>query len=333
MRRRRPRRPTSSERPHRLGAAGPVGDRAQRLDRDVDVVARSCRRPRRSGAFLRAPCRACGAPPASSGARRGSSRPIRRRAAARRSRTGCPRRSGRRSRRCRPGRPGREGSTPSIAGKPVAEARRRARSSRAWTLSMPSRRRDTPPRRRARRSRSRSACRSRSLSGAKSGWHLELGLAARAAADQRLDVDARARGRAAPVPDGPSRPLCPGIATAEAPSAGSDERDVPRALRGIDDERHAALGRDRRDLPRSAAGRRSRSTRASRPPGRAAGPRSRAAHSSRSISPVLPSACTISIEQRPRCSSSRSGRITELCSSERRHDPRAVGREAAGSRG
>ena len=64
--------PHFKRRSSRLGAARPVGDRAERLDREVDVAARSCRCPRRSGSCPRGRCRASDARQGSSAARRAS---------------------------------------------------------------------------------------------------------------------------------------------------------------------------------------------------------------------------------------------------------------------
>ena len=110
------------------------------------------------------------------------------------------------------------------------------------------------------------------------------------------------------MPDGPSRPLWPGIATAEAPSAGDVERDVAGALRGVDDER--AL--------RSAASAAIAATGSSTPvtfdacvatARHGSGPRERRPLVEVDLAGV-PVGADDAIVQRPRRSSSRSGRIT-----------------------
>ena len=179
--------------------------------------------------------------------------------------------------------------TPSTAGERVAETAGRARSGVAWTLSTPDLGQVARRRRRGRRCRSRSAfrsrtCRERSRAGsrARTGCRCRRGSAAR---PRRPGRDRGGR-----CPDGPSRPLWPGIATAEAPSAASVERKVPGALGRVDDERHAGrLGALDHRLERQQHAGDVRRVRRDRQARRRAAERAHV-HSSRSISPVFPSA-------------------------------------------
>ena len=100
------------------------------------------------------------------------------------------------------------------------------------------------------------------------------------------------------MPDGPSRPLWPGIATAAAPQRGQRERDVPGA--SAMHRRPAARRRRSATLAIAASGRTTPVTFEAWVATARHGPgaRARQLHSSRSISPVFPSARTISSAQR-----------------------------------